>query len=68
MKRQQVKVILVEPYFDAKTPQSVASQVGGQVIVLAPSVGGAKGAADYIQLFDYDINLLTTALKSVGTK
>src|SRR4030095_3300632 len=68
MKRQQVKLVLVEPYFDLKTPQSVAAQVGAQVIVLAPSVGGAKGVADYIQLFDYDINLLTNALKSVATK
>jgi len=68
MKQQQVKLILVEPYFDAKTPKSVASQVGAQVVVLAPSVGGAKDVTDYIQLFEYDINLLVNALKSAGTK
>src|SRR3954466_6526351 len=28
MKRQGVKVILVEPYFDLKTPQSIANQIG----------------------------------------
>ena len=41
MKRQGVKLIVAEPYFDLKTPQAITSQVGGQVLVLAPSVGGA---------------------------
>jgi ABC-type Zn uptake system ZnuABC Zn-binding protein ZnuA len=68
MKRQGVKLIVVEPYFDLKTPQAVANQVGGKVLVLAPSVGGAKEAGDYIQLFDYDINLLTGALKQLTGK
>jgi zinc/manganese transport system substrate-binding protein len=68
MKRQGAKVIVVEPYFDLKTAQSIASQVGGQVVVLAPSVGGVKEATDYIKLFDYDINLLATALKQATGK
>ena len=68
MKRQNVKVILVEPYFDLKTPQSISNQVGGKVLVLAPSVGGTKEAADYIQLFDYDVNTLAAALKAVTGK
>jgi ABC-type Zn uptake system ZnuABC Zn-binding protein ZnuA len=68
MKRQGVKLIVVEPYFDLKTPQAVANQVGGKVLVLAPSVGGAKEASDYIQLFDYDINLLVGALKQITGK
>ncbi len=68
MKRQQVKLVLVEPYFDLKTPQSIAREVSGQVLVLTPSVGGVKEAADYIALFDYNIKLLTGALKQLGTK
>jgi ABC-type Zn uptake system ZnuABC Zn-binding protein ZnuA len=65
MKRQQVKVILVEPYFDLKTPEAVARGVGGKVLVLTPSVGGVKDATDYIKLFDYNVNLLTTTFKQV---
>ena len=65
MKRQQAKVILVEPYFDTKTPDAIARDVGGKVLVLSPSVGGAREATDYIALFDYDINLLTTTFKQV---
>jgi len=68
MKRQMVKVIVVEPYFSLRTPQSIASQVGGRVLVLAPSVGGAKEATDYIQLFEYNVRLLAAALKDVTGK
>jgi len=68
MKRQGVKLIVVEPYFDLKTPQSVASQVGGTVLVMAPSVNGTKQATDYIQLFEYNVNLLAGALKQATGK
>ncbi|HEY1342658.1 MAG TPA: metal ABC transporter substrate-binding protein [Bryobacteraceae bacterium] len=60
MKQQGIKLILVEPYFDLKTPNSVASAVGGDVAVLMPSVGGNKQITNYFQLFDYDINLLVS--------
>ena len=36
--------------------------------MLAPSVGGAKEVTDYIQLFDYDVNLLSAALKQATGK
>lgn len=64
MKRENCKVILVEPYFDLKTPNSVASQTGGKVVVYLPSVGGEKQVTNYFQLFDYDIDLLTKAFQS----
>src|ERR1041384_4644629 len=60
-KAQGIKVELIEPYFDLKTPQSIARETGGQVLVLLPSVGGEKGVDDYFKLFDYDIGLLTKA-------
>ncbi|HEX5068784.1 MAG TPA: metal ABC transporter substrate-binding protein [Vicinamibacterales bacterium] len=63
MKAQGVKLILVEPYFDAKTPNSIARETGGQVLVMTPSVGGVKEATDYIALFDYDVKLLADALR-----
>ena len=68
MKTQDVKLIVVEPYFDLKTPQAIANQVGGKVLVLAPSVGGTKEASDYIQLFEYDVNLLASTLKQLTAK
>jgi len=62
MKRENIKIILVEPYFDLKTPNAVARETGAQVLVLLPSVGGEKEVTDYLKLFDYDIQLLTQAL------
>jgi ABC-type Zn uptake system ZnuABC Zn-binding protein ZnuA len=68
MKRQQAKIILVEPYFDLKTPQSIAREVRGTVLVLTPSVGGVKEAGDYLSLFDYNIRLLTAAFAKAQGK
>ena len=68
MKKQGAKLIVVEPYFDLKTPQAITNQLGGKVLVLAPSVGGEKPASDYIKLFDYDIGLLSSTLKQLTGK
>ena len=65
MKRENVKIILVEPYFDLKTPNSIARETGAQVVVMPPSVGGEKEITDYFKLFDYDLNLLTRAFQAV---
>jgi zinc/manganese transport system substrate-binding protein len=63
MKRQKVKVVLVEPYFDLKTPTAIGRETGARVLVMPPSVGGVKETSDYFALFDYNINLLVNALK-----
>jgi zinc/manganese transport system substrate-binding protein len=68
MKRQGVKILLVEPYFDLKTPNSIGRETGAKVLVMPPSVGGEKEITDYFKLFDYGINLLVTAIKEVGAK
>jgi ABC-type Zn uptake system ZnuABC Zn-binding protein ZnuA len=66
MKRQNVKLIAVEPYFDLKTPNAIARDTGAHVLVLAPSVGGVKAADSYLALFDYNLALLTDAIKKTG--
>jgi zinc/manganese transport system substrate-binding protein len=63
MKRENVKLELIEPYFDSKTPNSIASMTNGKVVVLMPSVGGKPEITDYFKLFDYDIALLTKAFE-----
>ena len=68
MKQQNIKLVLVEPYFDLKTPNSIGRQSGAQVLVLPPSVGGVKEVTDYFALFDYNMNLLVEAIKSSGAK
>jgi ABC-type Zn uptake system ZnuABC Zn-binding protein ZnuA len=64
MKRDHVKVIMVEPYFDRKTPDSIARQTGAVVLEYMPSVGGVPQITNYFQLFDYDIALLIKAFQA----
>jgi len=68
MKRQNIKLVLVEPYFDLKTPNSIGRATGAEVLVMPPSVGGEKEVSDYFKLFDYDLNLLVAAIKRTGAK
>ncbi|HWW93444.1 MAG TPA: metal ABC transporter substrate-binding protein [Vicinamibacteria bacterium] len=68
VKRLGVKILLVEPYFDLKTPQSIGRETGAKVLVMTPSVGGVPEVTDYIKLFDYDLNLLLSAIKEMGGK
>ena len=63
MKRENIKIQLIEPYFDLKTPNSIAGMTGGKVVQMMPSVGGRSEITDYFKLFDYDIGVLTRAFE-----
>ncbi|HEV2854403.1 MAG TPA: metal ABC transporter substrate-binding protein [Thermoanaerobaculia bacterium] len=60
---QKVPVILVEPYFDRKTPDYIAGKTGAAVVVFYPSVGGTPAIKDYFSLFDADIDAFVAAMK-----
>ena len=62
IKSQNIKAILMEPYFDRKTPDFIAEKTGAKVVVMYPSVGGKAGLDDYFKLFDYDLGELMKAL------
>jgi zinc/manganese transport system substrate-binding protein len=68
MKKDNVKIVLVEPYFDVKTPNAIGRETGAEVLIMPPSVGGNKDVPDYIKLFDNDINMLVTAIKKTSGK
>jgi ABC-type Zn uptake system ZnuABC Zn-binding protein ZnuA len=68
MKQRAVPIIVVEPYFDLRTPNALARATGARVLVLTPSVGGVKEAGTYIALFDYNIGLLVDALQQAGAR
>jgi zinc/manganese transport system substrate-binding protein len=63
IKDQKVKAILMEPYFDSKTPDFIANRTGAKVVVMYPSVGGKAGLDDYFKLFDYNLDQLVKALQ-----
>jgi zinc/manganese transport system substrate-binding protein len=62
IKRDQVPVILMEPYHERSIPDLLARQTGVKVLVLAPMVGGTPGTDSYVALFDTDIAHLADAL------
>ena len=62
MNARKVPVILMEPYFDERTPRAVAQKTGATLLRFVPSVGGVPQAKDYIALFDYDVKILADAL------
>jgi ABC-type Zn uptake system ZnuABC Zn-binding protein ZnuA len=68
MKRQGIKIVLVEPYFDLKTPNAIARETGATVVVMPPSVGGVKEVPDYISLFDHNITMLVAAIQKTGAR
>jgi len=63
IKRTGAKVIIIEPFYDRKTADFVASKTGIKVLVLPPSVGGARGVNDYIALMRSDIQKLAQAIQ-----
>ena len=62
IRNEKIPLILVEPYFDSKTPKSIAQKSGAKVVTLYPSVGGTEAIGDYFALFDVNLDALVAAL------
>lgn len=54
----EIKLIVVEPYFDKRVPQKIASETGARVITLFPSVGGRDNKETYIEFLQGNIDQL----------
>lgn len=63
MQQQDIKVIIIEPYYDDKPAQSVASRTDAVVVPIATSVDAYKDIRSYFDLFDYNVNALVEAFK-----
>ncbi len=63
IKSNKIKVIISSPYFTTSSSDVVAKQTGVKVLTLATSTGAFDSVKDYFDLFDYDIDQLTAALK-----
>lgn len=64
MKAEGVKGILVEPYYDLSVAKKVASSAGAKALVFPQSVGGIKGADDYLSLVDQNVRNFTELFKN----
>src|SRR6186713_1798029 len=63
VKSNNIKVIISSPYFSTSSSDVVAKQTGVKVVTMATSTGAFPTVKNYFDVFDYDINLLTAALK-----
>ncbi len=59
----KIKVIVSSPYFTTSSSDVVAKQTGVKVLTLATSAGAFPTVKNYFDVFDYDIDQLTEALK-----
>jgi len=64
MKSRGVKVIIVDPYLNRKSAETVARSTGGTVVDVAQFPGAIKGTeGDYIALMDHLVKSIADALK-----
>ncbi len=63
MKADNVHVILVDPYLNRRTAETVAARTGATVVDVTQFPGGVKGTeGGYIALMDYLVNAVAKAL------
>ena len=62
MKAERVKAIVMEPYYNRKPADLVASRTGAKVVICPISVGGAPGIKDYLTLMDNMVDQISEAL------
>jgi zinc/manganese transport system substrate-binding protein/zinc transport system substrate-binding protein len=64
MRAEGVKLILLEPNKERKTPTFLSQETGAKVAFIPSMVGGAKEAGDYLSFFDYIVKTLVEAADS----
>jgi zinc/manganese transport system substrate-binding protein len=63
MKREHLKVIVIEPYQNRRTAAAVAAATGARIVDFAQYPGGLKGTeGDYLALLDKLVGALAAAL------
>jgi zinc/manganese transport system substrate-binding protein len=63
MRSSGAKVIIIEPFHNAKTAETVASHVNGKVLMLPQQPRAIKGTETYISLMDYLVKTTAAALQ-----
>ncbi len=66
--REKVPAILVEPYFDRKTPDYIAEKTGCAVVTFYPSVGGTPELKTYFDVFDRNVDAFVKAVSGKGAR
>lgn len=62
VREKNIRLIVMEPYFDKRVPEKIASETGARVVVLYPSIGGRRSDETYIEWLRDNIDALLEAL------
>lgn len=62
IKSQKIPMILTMPWFETRTPKSIASETGAVVITFAPRPGAVPEARDYISAINYNVESVLNVL------
>jgi zinc/manganese transport system substrate-binding protein len=65
MVKENIKVILMEPFYPDNGPEFIARKTGAKVVILPSSVGGKEEIKTYSDLFEFDLKRFIEVLKSL---
>ena len=66
MNNENVRVILIEPYYNLRIAETIAERTGARVVIMPSSVGGVKEVSSYLELFDYLVHHLAEVFSEQG--
>ena len=64
MRQDNLRVLIIAPYYKHDAANLVVSRVNGVVVPLASAVGAYDGIDTIFDLFEYDVELMINAFKS----
>ncbi len=64
IKNENIKLLLIEPYYERRSAEYLKQQTGIQVIVIPQSVGAQTTIKTYVELFDAIVNILSSTGKN----
>lgn len=63
MQRENIRLILKSPYFDAKPARFVAEKAGARIVSMVHQTGAANGTDDYILMVNHNVQQVAGALR-----
>jgi len=58
VQERHIPIIAVEPYFDKRAPDKIASVTGAKVVTVYPSIGGRQAGESYLQWLEGNLDAL----------